>query len=906
MYKSYVKVLMTFVMGVSLWAHVDQGRPYALGQEDAKPAVEPLLVDVFLENTRLGDGITVIQKGKELLIPLGEACRLLAFPVEIDVVSRRAKGYSTAKDKTFTVDLAQGRADSKGQVVSILAESLHEESGDFFLTPMVFEGLFPVKCALDLRMSRLTFYPLEVLPIQQALARDASNIQGLMLDKEEGLTGEIHREPYRFLEFPMLDINLGYTKNQHVPSGPVQSSFLMGGDLFWMSSQMSASRDVDGKWRNRRFSLFREDPRGELLGFMHAQRVGLGTLQESIDLDLVGSLPYGHGLWVDNFPVAYRSRFAAKTFRGDLPVGWSVELFQNDALVGYQKDQGRGLYEFPDVPLRYGLNRFRLVFHGPFGEIREENQRMDIESQQVAPGKFYYQMVALEPDYRDYEMGGPRQFEYLEGKTGLMRLDYGLMRNLSLHSAFTRIPLKDGPHQYGSLGMRGHLSWLSFQGSLAQDDGEKQSTKGLAAEGILRTGLGFSTLTYRQSEYRRGFQKSDIFDYLAQSRGLRGEKALEIYGTKPFRGVSLGASFVHERNEYANGSSLQRDRVHGSMSFPGWHLAGSLTRSRDSLDYGPIPIDASLMLSTHWKKAWLQAEVQGRRLNGHYTMEGAGLSMDVHGSYGMLYRALVKTQGGLARNPVWMASVAKMQGMLAWGVDFQYSRGSGTTLGFRVQASFGREPRHRQWVSDARSMASQGGLSMAAFVDRNGNGKKDEAEGLIPGIRGKLMGSPMDNRSRKDDVLFQTHLSRAQELQLEVDESSLADSSQKARVRTWRIVPRAGHVTRLEIPVGIFGEIIGTTRLRRGETVENLGGIILELLDASGQVLRTLRSAYDGFFEILDVPLGTYQLRVSPDEVQRLKVKAPEIRTFKVTDQTNYFEGCDFVIEAPLPIDVKE
>lgn len=396
--RSLLKVMMACGMAVGLLAHAHEAHPLQGAsphrqdppegfQGASKPGEpEPWLVDVFLDTTRLGDGITLFQNKDQILLPLSELCHLLAFPLEIDHTARKAKGHSVSHQDDFIVDLKAGRADIKNQVVALLPESFHEEGGDIFLSAFVMESLLPLKFEVDLRMSRLNLTPLKALPIQKAMARDLNNAKGLMMGQGDELTGEIYREPYRFMEWPMADIHISQNWTRHSSKHPLQGSFALGGDFLWMSSRVSASRDSDGNWRNRRASLFREDPRGEMLGFLHAQRLGIGSLQEVVDLDLVGSLPRGHGVWVDNFPVAYRSRFAAKTFRGELPTGWSVELFQNDALVGYQKDDGRGLYEFPDIPLRYGLNRFRLVFHGPFGELREEHQRFDIESQQVAPG----------------------------------------------------------------------------------------------------------------------------------------------------------------------------------------------------------------------------------------------------------------------------------------------------------------------------------------------------------------------------------------------------------------------------------------------------------------------------------------------------------------------------------------
>ena len=63
----------------------------------------------------------------------------------------------------------------------------------------------------------------------------------------------------------------------------------------------------------------------------------------------------------------------SKTFniRDALPLGWDVELYRGDELMGYRSAGADGFFEFTDIPLLLGENRFRLVFYGPQGQRRE-------------------------------------------------------------------------------------------------------------------------------------------------------------------------------------------------------------------------------------------------------------------------------------------------------------------------------------------------------------------------------------------------------------------------------------------------------------------------------------------------------------------------------------------------------
>jgi hypothetical protein len=86
-------------------------------------------------------------------------------------------------------------------------------------------------------------------------------------------------------------------------------------------------------------------------------------------------------------PADQPTSFDRHTLQGDLPPGWDVELYYNEALVGFQQSRPDGKYSFDDQPLAYGPNEFRLVFHGPLGQLRVERQSFLLEQSAVPRGR---------------------------------------------------------------------------------------------------------------------------------------------------------------------------------------------------------------------------------------------------------------------------------------------------------------------------------------------------------------------------------------------------------------------------------------------------------------------------------------------------------------------------------------
>src|SRR3546814_19601432 len=70
-----------------------------------------------------------------------------------------------------------------------------------------------------------------------------------------------------------------------------------------------------------------------------------------------------------NRPVERPDAFDKTDFRGDLPAGWDAELYRNGQLLAFTSPNSDGRYEFIDVPLQYGANRFEIILYGPQRQI---------------------------------------------------------------------------------------------------------------------------------------------------------------------------------------------------------------------------------------------------------------------------------------------------------------------------------------------------------------------------------------------------------------------------------------------------------------------------------------------------------------------------------------------------------
>lgn len=880
--------------------------PLLFGQIQAPPAaeeVEPVLLQPFLGKVPLTDAINALPTAKHgALVPLGELCRLLAFGIRIDVTQKRASGFFISEKRRFSLDLTTGRVEADKAVFQLAPGAAVFQNQDIYVEAARLQEWFPIELKVDLKAAVVMIRGKEKLPIQDEWARDRrySALSNSVIDFDDLKPGEFVPVPYRFVDMPFVDLTAYWNRSQFSGSRPPQGAAVVAGDLLWMSANGYFVHAPKGETSTNAFTLSREDPLGGLLGPLHAKRMAAGTLMQPSSIPLVGSLPQGVGLTVENYPLAYRSKFASRTFRGMLLDGWSVEFFQNGALMAFQRSRPDGLYEFKDIPLRFGLNQFRLVFHGPLGQVREENARIDIGSEQPPPGVFYYRLLGVRPDAQNTSEMLPEdalKANALRRPAYLLEMDYGLSSVFALNASRSRVMLADGHHDYTLAGVSGMFSYLSAQVTGAQDR-RADGKQGKAAEGIIRTGLGYSSLTVRRSEYRNGFEKADQSLLTGSQRLLRSETAVDLSATFDLGKTPIGTMLSRQADAFVAGGTSTKDRLQVSVNLPTLSLSQSFFRQADTSQTAPTSLQSTTLVSANREDFGLQGDVSFLRAAGKTTLAGWGAIADHRTASGLFFRGGVRGTSASLKDTTFLGMVTRMTGRIGYGVDAQYSKIAGYSLGIRLQAFFGREPRTRTWITDAQPQAGMGAVSAAAYLDTNGNGQRDPGERGLDGTQFKLYEATVESRVQDPRAVFITQLPKSQETFLRVDETSLEDAAQQSTVKGYRFIPRPGKVARLDFPVGYFGEITGTTRIRRAKGTAEYGGLEIELLKANGDRVKRIRTAYDGFFEFRDLPLGDYILQVTPEEVVRLKQLAPKPRLLHLDNVRNLFEGQDLTMES--------
>lgn len=839
-----------------------------------RPESELLLLSLRMDRRVLIDTLPAYKMSEGILVPLGAICAALEFPIEVDVAHATADGFFLNEKRGFHLDAraASVVVEGKPERLDLARVEIHAE--DIYVDASLLQDWFPIDVAVDLYAATVSIHPRQPLPMQERLERQQRGEHGFT--GREGKRSEypLLKLPYRLFDGPFIDQTVRVS-SQRGGDGrrttDVQYSTFATADLLGLASSVFLFGDRQGisDWR---FTLGRKDPMGGLLGPLQAREFGVGDVLFP-GLDLVG-LPYsGPGAIVSNYPLQLPTQFDRHTFRGELAPGWQIELYRNDALVAFQQSRADGLYEFVDVPILFGLNLFRLAFYGPQGQRREESQTFNVIESLTPPGELRYRLVGNDPR-------NATRRALLEAETGLFP---GLSANLALSS----VDLVDGRHDYGKFGLRGF--WNRF---FATADVAKDRSAGWAAQVGLQTRLGPIGLYLQQAELW-AFESERFLPVFGR---IRGRSTLRLDGTIPAPLVSR-VPFLFQIQEDQLESGGRIDQVTGRLSAFSRGVAVSnqilWTFARGGVT---LPEEAAgiLLLNKYLQWYSLRGEIdyellpvrrvtavtltaERRLLSGYVFSVGANRALSTGQTH-------------------YLASVATHEGVFGIGATADYAREGGLSLGVLLSIGAIRDGGTGKWLRQARSLAASGAVLPQAFLDGNGNGRRDPGEQPIPNARFLVNRAPAARPAGPDGAVLLANLPPDQETSLAIDTQSLEDPLWIPEREGIRIVPRPGRVAHVDFPVLVTGEVTGTVRSRRGGVSREAAGVPLELVDANGEVSRRVTTAFDGFYDIAAILPGQYMLRVAPGYAGRTGLDA-RARAVIIASDGTAADGIDLTLE---------
>ncbi len=813
---------------------------------------------------RVGDGVRGYARGSAVCVDLGDVIRALDLPIRLDTELRRATGWVFSEQQTLTIDRAQSTATVGSRRLPIAADDILDTPEGWCVKPSTLGQWLGVTITADLGNSILRLQSDTPLPFELAAQRRAR--AGALRPGPAFNLADLPqaRRPYAAWQSPSIDVvaSSALIRNRAQPvagrRSPMQDQLqnryevFASGEMLHASFDARLSSDAQARPQSLRLRVYRSDPDGRLLGRLRATHVAVGDVA-TMSSPTAAQPVIGRGAIATNRPLDLPDSFDRTTFRGDLPAGWDAELYRNGQLLAFASPGADGRYEFADVRLQYGMNRFEIVLYGPQGQVRREVRAIPVGTDALPPHKTYFwagivqeghDLVRLRTDHQPYR----RSWRYNFG------LEQGLDRRTAVSGWINSMLIENRRITIGEGSIRRAIgtTLVEATASVAADGG----TAG-RVYWVGEIGHGGSFFQLETLNARNGFRSDRIVTGVRALHSAGFDTSLRLGGTLlPFH---IEARY-RERTD-------RRDRIEAAARVAtGWRrlsLTGQIDWSRNRFSAGDSRggddrLALSLLANARVGIVRLRGEVRKSLVGGN---DGDRLALvgEWAASDRSEWRGELGYEAAARRGRFGFGYTRHFRALAVTGFGEAASDGS-AAAGISLAFGFGPDPRGGRLRFSRERLASQGQALATVFYDENGDGLHGPAEPLARDVvvtAGNAMAqSPTDSSGQTIiDALVPNR-----PVLIGIDASSLPSPLVRPSLPGVVVTPRAGVATQVWLPLVSTGEIEGTIVRAGGSGIE---GVDIELVDAANIVRATTRSDFDGFFLFESVPYGNYTLRVN-------------------------------------------
>lgn len=849
-----------------------------LNPEKWTPRDEDLrILEMRVEKYRLEDVLPTYQRKDYLLVPLGYLSEILDLAIEVDIGTGIAQGFVFKEDKTFYLDTSRNEAIIQGVSYSYNERLVYVLDDDIYVDGSLLSKWLNITIDADLLASTVTIKSEDKFPFIVRMEREEKIAKTRANLNADTPYYPYHYEPYDMWNVPFIDQTFESSSRHSDTSttNTARSTTYMTSDLLGMESSLYLFATNDEAIDDFRFTIGKKDPESGLLGFARASEYAMGNITEPRLNNITVPRDQEPGVLVSNFPLDRQAEYDRHRFIGNLLPGWEVELYHNDRLIGYQSVAVDGLYDFIDIPILFGRNYFRLVFYGPQGQVREEEQFFELGQSLTKKGQHYYRALAS-----DNERGRGR---------ATAQYDIGLSNQISASFIGASVPLDVTAttveqHNYVQAGLRGF--WESFFVTVDVID---DIDGGEAINFDLQTGIGRTVIKFNHTIMNHFFSE----EYRLTAQEFKDNTEFRI-------DTSIPPSFIPripftlelKMSDFESGND--RNELINLLSMQTYALSFS-----NQLTYVQNSISQNIFTGTFG----LSSYIDGIGIRGtiNYAIqpkdEITNVDITVRPS---LYKKLQFTYGLnhslIADVTELSASASKAIGKYNLSFGARYNTDDVASLDARFSIGIGREPRQKKWDYNALAIAGRGSVSARVFLDNNQDGLFNEGDEPIENVGFTINSGYQKIKTDENGIAFITGIPEHRPVNIAIRQSTLDDPLWTAALDGIRIIPRPGQAMQLDFPIFTSGEIDGTIYLVRNEQTIPAGRVKVEVIDQKGNVIRSTTTEYDGFYVISNIPLGVYSVRVSPSQMSSLNLQAEIEPSFTLSADDQFKSGVDFIL----------
>ncbi len=849
-------------------------------QRDAvqRPDDQMLIIGVWLGSTSLHDGLVAYSDGERVFLPLLELCKTLDISIHGSVDAGTAEGWFRDESWRFVLDTNRRILSLNGREQTIDWSLVERHEQDFYVPSEWFGDWLGLTLDVQLGNSRIHLPSGQQLPLEQTLER-----KDRWATQQRQRPAAMRNTPMTqaknaWLAWPSIDatVSLGLNGDRDTSITSTRMDLLATGELLRSNATLSLNARDDsrqGSTIDSRLRLGRPATSADDIGW------SAGDINSPL-MPLLIAQADGLGIRVGNIDDAQSlADFSRTTLRGEALNGWDVELYRNNDLIAFLTVGSANQYQFDEVALQPGLNLFRVVMYGPQGQRRERLERIVIGNDMLTKGEQHWQGFALLRDER--LLPGPlNDSEQQRGLAGSLMAGFGYRRALtsrwSMGLDALTAELDDG-QQHRYLSARTQAGWL---GLLLEGQWLRDFIGGWAGR-VSAQSLGIANNAGIDYERFADFDSPEI-------NGIEGgddltDRLRARWNNRSF--ASLSSTLEYELNRYrrtagADAGTIRETRTARVRLSQRWRAltASTSLEARQETDR-PTLVDGGMLLNyrrphfdiaSQWSyRVAPEASLRTANITANWNLRK---DLRLRANLNRNFDQNVRTRFDLGLS--WTASRWLTSLNAGRDTDGRYE------IGLSIFTSLQRAD--RRWRADSRSGTGTSSVLAHVFLDRNGNGRFDDDDKPLPDVRFSAgMGGDVPTTDARGIAML-TRLPANQSMTIAIRDDSLGNPYWIPLSPVQQIRAQPGQIVALSFPVMQSAEIDGTVYFMKGAERKPASNVSLQLLDRSGALVRELRTAFDGAYLFDRVAPGDYTLQVAPEQLSRLSLQAPDVRSFSL------------------------
>lgn len=873
---------IAMIPAVSLFSATVHAQPvssWTANDDDA------LLFDLRSGKYRLGDGVRGYQTDAGICVDFADMIMALDLPIRLDKKSRRATGWIFAERETLTIERDTNTVQKVNTKKKLASGEIFDTPEGWCINVKSLSNWFDIKLRPDLSNALLLLESDKKLPFQQAMERKerAAKIRPRKNFDLSSLPQST--EPYKMWRTPSVDAVISAGGLRDKRSGQqfdVRYELYASGEVGKASFDARLSSNNNGVPESLRLRAYRTDPKGELLGPLKATHFAIGDIA-TVSTPLVSQSMVGRGGFVTNRPVDRPDSFDRTSFRGELPSGWDAELYRNGQLLAFAENRADGRYEFVDVPLLYGQNRFEVVLYGPQGQVRRDVKVIPVGLDSIPPRKTYYWAGVHEAGKDLINLNSLSTLRQA-GWRGGFGLERGLNAKTSVAASLFSLNIDNKRYNFLEGSVR-----RAVGPTLVELSASSNINGGTAFRGQLIGELGKTFITAESIWAQGGFISDRV------ERNVNGLHRLSLDHNFKI-GDKIVPFHIDAQYETRNSGFDSLDMTgRVSLNLNRLSLTGELNWEKRFSDFGPDPPDrlsARLQANGRIGRVRLRGEAS-YRIAPEKRFEKVNFTGEWRASERSDWRVELGYDAELDRGRLGVGLIRRFDKFSLTATAEAATDGS-VAAGLNLSFSLGPDPRNGKFRFSSNKLAASGQAMAIVYRDQNHDGIRQADEPLEENVEltaGQTIAlTPTDARGRS----IIDNLQPFRPILIGIDASSIADPYVQPSLPGVVITPRPGIATTVELPLVSAGEVEGSLVKPGGGT---LSGVDLELLDQEGRVVRETQSEFDGFFLFDGVPYGKYRLRIEKLSAQALRV-SPMVGQSVTVDDDNQVARMGAVVAA--------